>query len=156
MKWTLEKRKLKDLKKLDNNPRRLSKHDGEHLQKSMDKFGQCEPVVINSDNTIIGGHQRAAVLKKMGEVEVDCYVPDFLMNDRDVKELSISLNRNAGEWDMDLLANTWDMPDLLEWGFTEKELFLDCEEEPEESPPVAEEKEKLCPKCGHDLNSEKK
>lgn len=138
MQWKLEKRKIKDLVGHARNPRKLSKHDAEHLQKSLEKFGQCEPIVVNADGTIIGGHQRVRTLKKMGTKEVDVYIPDVPLTDTEVDELNVRLNRNAGEWDFDVLANAWELPDLLDWGFTEDELSIDIDvieaaEEGEES-----------------------
>lgn len=127
MQWTLEKRKVSELTPHPQNPRRLSKHDAQHLQQSLEKFGQCEPIVINSDGVIIGGHQRVKTLKKMGEKEVDVYVPYQPLSEQEVKELGIRLNRNNGEWDFDMLANEWDLGDLLDWGFTEDDLQVDKE-----------------------------
>lgn len=123
MKWHLEKRKIKDLKNNPKNPRQLSKHDAQHLKKSIESFGQCEPVVINTDNTIIGGHQRVKVMKGSGHKEVDVYVPDEALTTEQCDELNIRLNRNHGEWDFDVLANEWEIPDLLEWGFSENEIM---------------------------------
>lgn len=129
MEWTLEKRKIADLKPLSKNPRKLSKHDYEHLKKSLDKFGLIDKPIINTDGTIIGGHQRVAVLKRDKVKEVECYVAQEPLSERDLHELNVRLNRNAGEWDFDILANEWDEADLLEWGFTDSELSLDILDE---------------------------
>jgi len=125
MKWTLEKRKASELHEYARNARRLSKHDAAHLQQSIDTFGQCEPLVINSDNTIIGGHQRLRTMRKMGIKEVDVYVPDQPLSEKQVEELNIRLNRNNGDWDWDMLGNAWDPTDLVEWGFTMEEMHLE-------------------------------
>lgn len=139
MKWTLEKRRVSELREYAKNPRRLNKHDAEHLQKSIDKFGQCEPIVINSDNTIIGGHQRLRTLHKLKYKEVDVYVPDTPLSPKEVEELNIRLNRNAGEWDDDMLANAWDIGDLLDWGFTDAELAIDSSDQESESKDESDE-----------------
>jgi len=128
MQWKLERRKLSSLKKYAHNPRILSKHDGNHLRQSLEKFGQCEPIVINADGTIIGGHQRVRTMKSLKESMVDVYVPERALDDQEVRELNIRLNRNIGEWDFDILANEWDENDLLSWGFLDGELGLDVEE----------------------------
>ena len=125
MKWNLEKRKVKELHEYAKNPRILTKEQGAHLQESLSKFGQCEPIVINPDGTIIGGHQRLRSMRKMGYKEVDVYVPDQALTEKEVEELNIRLNRNTGEWDWDILGNAWDVEDLVEWGFTEKDLHID-------------------------------
>lgn len=129
MKWRLETRKIKDLRTYGKNARRLSSHDAAHLEKSLEKFGQCEPIVVNTDNTIIGGHQRLRTLHKMKHKEVDVYVPDAPLNEKEVEELNIRLNRNVGEWDWDMLANDWDEMDLAEYGFTDSELCLQQDDE---------------------------
>lgn len=135
IKWSAECWKVSDLKGMKNNPRKLGKHDADHLQKSLEKFGQCEPVVINADGTIIGGHQRVRTLKKIGKKEVDVYVPNIPLSDQEINELNIRLNRNAGEWDFDILANDWDLDELLSWGFTQEDFSIDVDviDEKEES-----------------------
>lgn len=152
--WTLETRKIKDLKSHHKNPRKLSKHDAHHLQRSIEKFGLADKPAINFDGTIIGGHQRIAILKRMGEKEVEVYVADRQLDQKDVDELNIRLNRNAGEWDFDILANEWEMDDLLDFGFTLEELSgkeVEDIEGSEEDDTDSKEKKTKCPKCGHEF-----
>lgn len=125
--WKLEERKLKDLRENPINPRRLSKHQAEHLQTSLKRFGVCEPIVINPDGLIIGGHQRCKTLKKLGHKTVPVYVPNRNLEEKEISELTIRLNRNTGDWDVDVLANSWDPRELVEWGFTEDELQIDVD-----------------------------
>lgn len=125
MKWKLEKRKVKDLYEYAKNARSLSKEQAAHLHASIDKFGQCEPIVITTDDVIIGGHQRLRTMRKMGYKEVDVYVPDSPLSEKEVEELNIRLNKNTGDWDWDMLGNAWDPEDLVEWGFTMDELHLE-------------------------------
>jgi ParB-like chromosome segregation protein Spo0J len=129
MEWQHEIREIKTLRENPDNPRRLSKKQGDELKKSLSKFGQCEPVVIQPDGTIIGGHQRYRLLKKMGQKHIDAYVPTEPLSEADVKELTIRLNKNQGDWDFDMLANIWEVDLLLESGFTPEELHLDIIEE---------------------------
>lgn len=116
---------LKKLKENPKNPRTLSKEQGKHLEESLSKFGQCEPVVINQNGLIIGGHQRVRSLKKLGYKDVDVYVPDRELDEKEVEELSIRLNKNTGEWDWEILGNEWEVEDLLKWGFTPEELQIE-------------------------------
>jgi len=122
--WKLELRKIKDLKPHPKNPRKLSKHDAEHLQKSIEKFGLIDKPIITKDGIIIGGHQRIAILKKMGKAgdSVECYVPDREIEQKDIDELCLRLNRNLGEWDWDILANQWEIDELFDAGFDPEEL----------------------------------
>lgn len=125
MNWKLTKKKLSEVKPYDKNPRQMTKKGMEDLHKSIDKFGLAEPIVINTDGIIVGGHARFLVLKERGAKEFDCYIPDRKLSDKEVQELNVRLNKNiAGEFDFDILANEFELTDLLEWGFEEKELDL--------------------------------
>ena len=120
--WKLESKKLSELKSHPKNPRQLSKEKATHLQASLEKFGVTDKPVVNTDGTIIGGHQRLKLLKKMGLKEVDCWIPEESLSQEDVDELNIRLNKNTGDWDWDILANEWDSEKLLEWGFDIEDL----------------------------------
>ena len=126
--WVTEQRKLKDLNEWDKNPRQLSKHDAEEIAKSIHKFNLADPLVINTDNQIIGGHQRKRVMLSNGykpDDLVDVRVPSRQLTEKEAEELNVRLNRNAGEWDFDMLANEFELDDLLEWGFTEADFDLE-------------------------------
>jgi hypothetical protein len=125
MKWKLEKRKLSELHERKDNPRKLSKHDAEHLRRSIEEFGICQPIVATVDGEIIGGHQRFQALRKMGHKEVDVYLPLSPLSEEKARELCIRLNKNNGDWDFDALANGWDPESLVDWGFTMDELHLE-------------------------------
>ena len=125
MKWTLETRKIKSLNERKDNPRKLSRSDADHLQRSIETFGLCEPVVVNRNGNIIGGHQRIRTLRKLGYSEVEVYVPDTTLSETQEKELCVRLNKNSGDWDFDTLANEWEVDDLVSWGFKMEELHLE-------------------------------
>jgi ParB-like chromosome segregation protein Spo0J len=152
IKWKIETRKIKDLKPHPKNPRQLSDHDAAHLEKSLAKFGLIDKPIITKEGMIIGGHQRIAVLKKMGHKEVECFVPDSELEEADIDELNIRLNRNSGAWDFDVLANQWDEHDLLDFGFTAEEFAMGpIDEIDSEEPKEKEKQKKTCPNCGHEL-----
>lgn len=96
----LEKRKISELSPAEYNPRkRLTPEDEEYqkIKSSIEHFGYVDPIIINSDGTIIGGHQRANVLSDLGYEEIDVVVVD--LNKDDEKALNIALNKITGEWD---------------------------------------------------------
>ena len=132
--WKIETHRIKDLKPHPKNPRKLSKHDASHLQRSLEKFGLIDKPIITADGLVIGGHQRISVLKKMGHKEIECYVPDCDLSPKDIEELNVRLNRNAGEWDFDILANQWDVDELLDYGFTQGELAITIDDGENEEP----------------------
>ena len=136
--WRTEKRKIKDLIPYENNPRLLTNTEYAKLKKSIYKFDLAEIPAINTDNTILAGHMRLKILQeKQGEeYEIDVRVPNRKLNDKESAEYLVRSNKNTGSWDQDILANNFDMPDLLEWGF-EKFEFGDFEQE--EDDPIEED-----------------
>jgi ParB-like chromosome segregation protein Spo0J len=159
--WTLKKVNVSDLKEWKKNPRKLIEKKLQDLQNSIAKFGIAEPIVINTDLTICGGHGRKKVLEKMGIKEVDCYIPNRELSEKEFEELNVRLNRNiAGDWDMDILANEFELDELIEWGFDESELNIDVLEPSDLSDKNKEidtenfgnDLQHICPSCGFEFN----
>jgi len=127
--WHIEEVKISDLKGLKSNPRKLSRLQAAHLEHSIRKFGYIDEIIINTDNTIIAGHQRIRILKGLGYKKIQVKVPNVPLSEKDAQELCIRHNRNSGEWDFDVLANEWDLGNLLEWGFEPKDFDIGKEEQ---------------------------
>lgn len=111
-----EKRNVNDLIPAKYNPRKdLKPGDKEYekIKNSINEFGYVDPIIINSDNTIIGGHQRLKVLRDLGYTDVDCVVIDI--DKTKEKALNIALNKISGEWNVKLLKDLID--DLKESNF---------------------------------------
>ena len=66
IKWNNETRKISELKPAKYNPRSLNEKQENDLMTSLEKFELAEPIIINKNNVIIGGHQRINILKKKG------------------------------------------------------------------------------------------
>ena len=97
---------ISDLVPASYNPRKaLKPGDAEYekIKNSISEFGYCEPVIVNSDMTIIGGHQRVTVLQDLGYTEIDCVVIEI--DKTKEKALNIALNKITGEWNKELLAD---------------------------------------------------
>jgi hypothetical protein len=126
--WTTEQRKLADLAEWDRNPAQISKHDAEHLKRSIDKFGLALPLIANVNGDLIDGHQRKRVMVLLDEYApdtlVDVRVPSRALTEREREELAVRLRRNTGEFDWDVLANEFELDDLKDWGFTDFDLGL--------------------------------
>jgi len=119
---------LGELVEWDKNPRKLSRQDAEQLRKSIAGFGFVDPFIVNTNNRLIGGHQRKKVMLKDGyspETLVDVRVPSRELSERELEELAIRLNRNTGEWDFNLLEKNFSKDDLISWGFSIDELLFD-------------------------------
>ena len=94
------------LKPAEYNPRKKLKPGDKEYKKikdSIEEFGFADPLVVNSDMTIIGGHQRLNVAIDLGYTEVPCAVVD--VDKTREKALNIALNKITGEWDEQLLAD---------------------------------------------------
>ena len=96
---------LSVLKPAAYNPRKKLKPGDKEYQKiknSIEEFGFADPLVVNADMTIIGGHQRFNVAVELGITEVPCAVVD--VDKVREKALNIALNKATGAWDEKLLA----------------------------------------------------
>ena len=116
----IEKVKIAELNPAEYNPRRMTNKQYEDLKNSLEKFGLVDPIIINSDNTVVGGHQRLRIMREMGAELVP--VVRVNLSKEDEKELNIRLNKNSGEFDLDILANNFEVDELKDWGFKDIEL----------------------------------
>lgn len=112
------------LKASDYNPRKWDKKAESGLKESIKRFGMCDPIIANGANNrlniVIGGHFRLHVAKILGFKDV----PVVYLNIPDIKkekELNLRLNRNTGEWDLDLLK-TFELEMLMDVGFDDNDL----------------------------------
>ena len=97
---------VKDLKPAAYNPRKKLKPgdpEYEKIKNSIEEFGFADPLVVNADMTIIGGHQRLSVAEELGYTEVPCAVVDI--DKVREKALNIALNKITGAWDEAMLAD---------------------------------------------------
>jgi hypothetical protein len=127
---------ISELKPATYNPRKWDKETTNQLSESLKRYGCVDPLIANSadnrKNIVIGGHFRLHVAKQLGYTEM----PVVYLNLPDIekeKELNIRLNRNLGEFDLDLLAK-FDESFLSDIGFTTEELddVFPVEESPEQ------------------------
>jgi len=95
---------LNKLKFAEYNPRSISKEEFNGLKISIKTFNFVEPIVVNKDLTIIGGHQRARVAIDLGIKTIPCNVVD--LDKKQEKKLNLVLNSHAisGKYD-DLLLS---------------------------------------------------
>lgn len=89
------------------NPRLHDEESASQLKRSIQEFGFCDPLIVNSypprNNHVIGGHFRLQIAKELGYTTV----PVVYISIEDLekeKELNLRLNRNVGSWDWKLLA----------------------------------------------------
>ncbi len=97
-----ESLRISDLKPAEYNPRKISEKEMRKLCESIKSFGFVEPIVVNADGTIIGGHQRVKAAERLGMEEVPVIRVDIPKGKE--RALNLALNRISGEWDEERLA----------------------------------------------------
>lgn len=111
------------LKPSDYNPRHLSDKAEADLTKSIKTFGCVDPIIINQypgrEFVVVGGHQRLKVLQKLGYTLVPTVSVSLPLEQE--KNLNLRLNKNVGEFDLELLRN-FEVGLLLETGFDDSDL----------------------------------
>jgi ParB-like chromosome segregation protein Spo0J len=146
---------IEELQLATYNPRQLTREQYNHLKESIERFGLVDPIIVNDNearkNIVIGGHQRLQIAKDLGFTTVP--VVYLNLDEPMERELNVRLNKNTGEWNMDILANEFPEALLTEIGFSDIELHGIPEEEPE---PPAEKKgwTLKCPQCGFGGNED--
>jgi ParB-like chromosome segregation protein Spo0J len=112
------------LKAAEYNPRKIAPDVMEKLVAGIKEYGIVDPIIINKDDTIIGGHQRFQAALEIGIKSLPCVRLDLTKEKE--KALNIALNKIIGEFDMpkltDLLISLDDESFKLT-GFTEVELM---------------------------------
>jgi hypothetical protein len=133
----------------DLNPRKIGKKQYEALKKSLKDFPemkQLREIVVDENNTILGGHQRIYALKDLGYTDVTVKKVSGL-SEAKKREFIIKDNTAAGEWDTDIMANLWDVKELEDWGIPKFNLG-DIGDEPDApSAKDSQNKTHICPNC---------
>lgn len=133
---------ISKLKPAKYNPRKISEEELKKLVKSINEYGFVEPIVVNKDMTVIGGHQRLKALEYLEEKTAPCTLVDLTKTQE--KALNIALNKISGEFDIPMLKELltelddgeFDM-DLTGFGEEELEKLLNdshLDEKEEEEP----------------------
>lgn len=118
---------INDLNENPDNPRYIKGNKFNKLVKSIKEFPemlQLRPIVVDEDNIILGGNMRykaslEAGLKYVYVIQADNFT------EQQKKEFIIKDNSSFGEWDWDILANTWNTTKLKEWGLDTPKFDLD-------------------------------
>ena len=121
MHFKIKGMKLSEIKLNPNNPRIIKDDKFAKLVKSITEFPKMmalRPIVINSDNVVLGGNMRLKALKEIGYKEI----PDEWvkraddLTEEEARRFIIADNVGFGEHDWEMLANEWDVEELGEWG----------------------------------------
>jgi ParB-like chromosome segregation protein Spo0J len=113
--------KLSDIKLNPDNPRTVKDENFEKLKKSITEFPKMmslRPIVIDSNNMVLGGNHRLKALKDLGfkELPDDWVVRADTLTDEEARRFIIADNVSTAEWDWNELELNWDLEQLEEWG----------------------------------------
>ena len=102
--WLNGKKKVSDLKPFPGNPRKADEKQASELRSSLDRFNLADPLIINTDGTVIGGNFRLRLLTEKKIDSVDVRIPNRTLTKEEADELNLRLNKNKGDWDIGELA----------------------------------------------------
>jgi len=135
---------------LPKNPRFIKDDKFKKLVESIRDFPEAMPargIVVDERGVILGGNMRYRGCKELGMKDIPASWVHKLtgLTVAQKRRFIIMDNRPFGEDDMDLLANEWDIEELVVAGFDEEELEgAGGGEDPPSTKDVC-----VCPTCGN-------
>lgn len=114
---------------LPKNPRFIKDNRYEKLKKSIQDYPEMlelrELIVFPFEDTFvtIAGNMRLRVIKELKHKDVPCKVLSGDTPIEKLKQITIKDNISFGHNDFELLANEWNMDELLDWGFEEEDFL---------------------------------
>jgi len=105
--WSTVQQKVNDLLPQKVNPRTISDKQMLDLKRSLKKYNLVEIPAIDTDGTILAGHQRIKALQLLGRGEdmIDVRVPNRKLTKEESKTYLIASNKLGGDWNFDLLKS---------------------------------------------------
>tara|TARA_R110001632_G_scaffold205944_1_gene329779 strand:- start:83 stop:685 length:603 start_codon:yes stop_codon:yes gene_type:complete len=100
------------------NPRYIKDNKFKKLVKSIKSFPEMlekRPIIVDENMIVLGGNMRLKASIEAGLKEVWIDIAEGWSEDQK-KEFIIKDNVGFGEWDWDILANSWDSVELSDWG----------------------------------------
>jgi len=131
--------KLYKIKGNPNNPRIVKNDKFKKLVQSINDFPEMlekRPIIVDENFMILGGNMRLKACQELGIKDVWVDIAKG-WSDKQKEEFIIKDNNHSGEWDWDILANSWSTLQLQDWGMdvwkgAEDNNFFDVDENEEE------------------------
>lgn len=122
--WTPVTKDVADLKHWDKNPRKITEEAYARLKMKVVSEGMHQVLTVDTDETVLSGNQRLEVLKEVGVEKVWCMVPVRALTEEERDKVGLQANIIEGTWDVEMLANNFELPVLLAQGFTKLQLGM--------------------------------
>ena len=121
--------KLSEIKNNPDNPRVIKDAQFQKLCNSIESFPKMlslRPIIIDTNNMVLGGNMRLKALQHLGFKEIpDEWVKQANeLTEDEQRRFIIADNVSGGEWDWQLLQSDWDVEELESWGL-DHELDID-------------------------------
>lgn len=142
------------LKVRNDNPRTINRKEYDALKKSIRDFPEMKElreIVVDEDMNILAGTQRYNALQDLGYADITVKKAIGLTEKQKKRFMALD-NHHSGKWDMDIIANEWDVAEFDNWGITGFDFGDIADDEPQ--PTTAQPKEKepiVCPNCGMEI-----
>lgn len=139
--------RIDQLRHNENNPRLIKNKKHRELMKSLKEFPEMKrlrEVVIDENNLILAGDKRVYALEELGYAEIEVKQVFNLSQDKK-DEFIVKDNIHHGDWDADIINNSWEADQLAEWGVPEFKIKGDSDDEDKDY----KSHEVTCPECGH-------
>ena len=120
MKWTIKEVKISDLKEYNKNPRKIKQEQLDKLTTHINEDGYHQRIIVNTDYTIIGGHQRKKALLQAGYKPsdvIEVLLPERTLQQQELDRINVRDNLDFGEFDFDILQEQFNLEELEEFGF---------------------------------------
>ena len=109
---------INKVKSNPKNPRLIKDYKYKILLESLKTsfwMMEARPIVVDENMTVLGGNQRLKACQELKLKEV--WVEDGSKWTKEQQaEFIIKDNTSFGEWDYNMLANEWDVENLIKWG----------------------------------------
>lgn len=106
----IEQIPIESLSPAEYNPRAIDKEEMANLKRAVREWGMIQPLVVNRDGTIIGGHQRYRVMLELGHKTAPCVVLD--VDKVKERQINLALNKISGKFDKDKLRDVLTFLDI--------------------------------------------
>lgn len=114
--WIPEKITISRLLRNKENPRTITKARMKKLIESLKGLGIFKPIICKYDYTIIGGTQRNIAILGLMDPSFEVYImrPPRELSEEEYKQVLLLDNAHSGDWDYDVLANSFDIEMIKE------------------------------------------
>ncbi len=120
----IEKIELNKIKMYENNAKKHPQEQIEQIKKSIQEFGNNDPIAIDENNTIIEGHGRYLALKQLGYKTAECIRISNLTDEQKRAYILVhnKLTMNTG-FDIDKLNEELKKITAIDMGFYDFDIY---------------------------------